>query len=245
MPIEQQIIELKEGLAKNNLVVFGAHCSVKYSGRAESFLEFGDRLCVIKPDKTFLVHQDAGNAPVNYMRENSMHNIIRDKEMIIISSAHAANKDFMEVAIKKMLFLSSHPLQDGQRIIIRGSEKDMSDMIYANPELIGLDFFPVSREEQTKHGFIDVLGFDNKGNLVVVECKRYRADLSAVQQLRRYVEKIKKSKGIDTVRGIVAAPNITSNAEQMLTDWGFEYRAVSPPKYHEEFDRKQRRLGDW
>jgi len=45
---------------------------------------------------------------------------------------------------------------------------------------------------------------DTKGNLVVVECKRYGADYNAVSQLQRYVEKIKQSKGISKVRGILA-----------------------------------------
>ena len=37
---------------------------------------------------------------------------------------------------------------------------------------------------------------ENK-TLTIVECKRYTGDLKAVSQLRRYVEKIKSSKGID------------------------------------------------
>jgi hypothetical protein len=101
---------------------------------------------------------------------------------------------------------------------------------------------PVSQEEQTAYGFIDVLGTDKDGTLTVVECKRYVADLSAVTQLRRYVEKLCASKGISKVRGILAAPKITQNAEQMLKDWGYSFVSVKPPKYLEEFDKKQQRL---
>ncbi|MBI4141199.1 DUF91 domain-containing protein, partial [Candidatus Woesearchaeota archaeon] len=122
------------------------------------------------------------------------------------------------------------------------TEEDMSKMLYSNPELIELGFKPVSQEEQTKYGFIDVFGTDKDGVLTVVECKRYCADLSAVTQLRRYVEKIKESKGIDTVRGIIAAPKITDNAKNMLEDWGFKFISVNPPKYLEEFDKKQSKL---
>ena len=50
------------------------------------------------------------------------------------------------------------------------------------------------------------------------------------------------SKGITRVRGILAAPKITQNAEQMLKDWGFSFVPVKPPKYLEEFDKKQVRL---
>ena len=35
---------------------------------------------------------------------------------------------------------------------------------------------------------------------------------------------------------------ITSNAEKMLTDWGFSFVVVHPPKYLEKYDKKQQRL---
>jgi RecB family endonuclease NucS len=50
------------------------------------------------------------------------------------------------------------------------------------------------------------------------------------------------SKGITNVRGILAAPKITENAARMLNDWGFEFVSVKPPKYLEEYDKKQSRL---
>ena len=86
------------------------------------------------------------------------------------------------------------------------------------------------------------MGVDKKGVLTIVECKRYCAELSAVTQLRRYVEKIMVSKGITKVRGIIAAPKITENAKKMLEDWGFEFKSINPPKYFEEYDKKQARL---
>ena len=141
-----------------------------------------------------------------------------------------------------MHFFNSHKLEDAQNIIVSGTEDDMSDMIYRNPAMIEDGFKPVSQEEQTKYGFIDVMGVDKKGVLTIVECKRYCAELSAVTQLRRYVEKIMVSKGITKVRGIIAAPKITENAKKMLEDWGFEFKSINPPKYFEEYDKKQARL---
>ena len=118
----------------------------------------------------------------------------------------------------------------------------MSDMLYKNPEMIEEGFSPVSQEEQTTYGFIDVFGKDRDGVLTIVECKRYCADLGAVTQLRRYVERVKETKGVDAVRGIIAAPKITPNAEKMLTDWGYSFKSVKPPMYLERYDRKQKRL---
>ena len=89
-----------------------------------------------------------------------------------------------------MYFFNSQKLEDGRSIVISGTEADMAKMLYEKPEMIEKGFTPVSQEEQTKYGFIDVLGVDKDGMLTVVECKRYCADLGAVTQLRRYVERL-------------------------------------------------------
>ena len=233
---------LNDALNRNETIIFACRCSIRYSGRAESFLETGDRLIIIKADKTLLVHQPSGNNPINYMKQNSSHSLTINTGKLFLKSSNLVQKEFLEAMIDRMFFFNTHKLDDSQSIIIAGTEEDMSKMLYSNPELIEQGFKPVSQEEQTAYGFIDVFGTDKDGVLTVVECKRYCADLSAVTQLRRYVEKIKESKGIDNVRGIVAAPKITDNAKNMLEDWGFKFISINPPKYLEEFDKKQSKL---
>lgn len=231
-----------DALNRNETIIFSCLCTIRYSGRAESFLDFGDRIVLIKADNALIIHQPYGNAPINYMKPGTTHAMqVRDGK-IIMKSNHLINKESMTLTIDRIYFFNTYKLEDGQSIIISGTEEDMSKMIYSNPELIEEGFKPVSQEEQTAYGFIDVFGQDKKGTLTVVECKRYTAELSAVTQLRRYVERVKESKGITKVRGIIAAPRITPNAEKMLKDWGFEFRSIKPPKYLEEYDRKQAKL---
>ncbi len=233
---------LNDALARNETIVFSCNCTIRYSGRAESYLDKGDRVIMIKSDNALIVHQPAGNAPINYMKPNTSHSLKIENGKLVLKSQNLILKERMEMVIDKIHFFNSQKLEDGQAITIAGTEDDMSDMIYNNPELIEEGFKPVSQEEQTKYGFIDVLGVDKNGVLTVVECKRYNAELSAVTQLRRYVEKIMVSKGITKVRGILAAPKITENAEKMLKDWGFEFKSIKPPKYLEEYDKKQSKL---
>ncbi len=242
MKTEEYQILLNDALARNETTVFSCKCRIRYSGRAESFLDWGDRIIMIKNDNTLLVHQPTGNTPINYMKPGSSHTLRCEHDQLILKSQNITQKETMEITISKMHFFNSHKLEDGQVIRVSGTEEDMSNMIYSNPEMIEEGFKPVSQEEQTKYGFIDVLGVDKNGVLTVVECKRYRAELSAVTQLRRYVEKIMVSKGITKVRGILAAPKITNNAEKMLNDWGFTFVSIKPPKYLEEYDKKQARL---
>ncbi len=231
-----------DALKRNETVVFGAQCTIRYSGRAESYLAEGDRIIIIKGDNTLLVHQPSGNNPINYMKPDTAHELSVQDKKLVLKSRNGALKENMDVAISRIHFFNSHKLEDGQSILVQGTEADMADMLYKKPHMIEEGFTPVSQEEQTKYGFIDVLGTDKDQTLTVVECKRYQADLAAVTQLRRYVEKLMVSKGISKVRGIIAAPKITPNAKQMLEDWGYSFVSVRPPKYLEAFDKKQQRL---
>ena len=242
MDFDHFIDEFNSGLGANETIVFFCNCKIKYSGRAESYLEQGDRLVIVKGDNTLLVHQPEGNNPINYMKPGSMINISKSGKHIEITSRNLKFKDYLDIEIWGVYDMMRYRIEDGQKLLLEGNEKDMSDMIYNNPELIAKDFRPLSREEHTKYGFIDVFGHDNKGNMIIIECKRYTGSLSCVTQLRRYVEKMKSLKGIDNITGILAAPSISPNAKKMLEDWGFSYRCVNPPKRLEKFDRKQKRL---
>jgi len=224
-------------------MVFLARCEVWYSGRAESYLPLGDRIIVIKEDSVILIHQPQGNNPINYMKPGSRISLSFDEGKLFMNCRNLALKEFLDIRIDVVHSFHSSKLEDGQSIQIEGTEKDMADMLYNKPELIEQGFRPFSREEHTKYGFIDLFGHDKERNLIIIECKRFRADLPAVSQLRRYVEKVEKSKGITGIRGIIAAPKITGNALKMLHDWGFEFISITPPKFRERFNKDQRTLG--
>ncbi len=243
--------EFSRAVNSGETMSFFCRCAVFYSGRAEAELEEGDRLVVVKADKSFLVHQPGGSNPVNYMKSDSVIELVesgtKQRKGVLIKSYNQKYKDYLDVLIFKVYSFCSFKLDDGRKLVLVGSERDMSDMIKENPSLISKDFTPLSREEHTKFGFIDVFGHDKKGNIVVVECKRYTAGFSAVQQLRRYVEKIIELKGLnkESVKGVVAAPDIAKNAEAMLRQWGFSFKRVNPPKRLEKFNKSQKSLGDY
>lgn len=240
MDLDDYAALINDALNRQETVVFACRCHVNYSGRAESNLALGDRLFIIKKDKTLLIHQPHGSTPINYMKAGAAHSVVVDHGKLHLKSTQA--KESLTAEIHTIHFFNSTAMRDGEVIELVGSERDMSDMLCANPEMVEKGFKPASREEQTAYGYIDVFGVDKNGVVTVVECKRYGADLSAVTQLRRYVEKVMVSKGITKVRGILAAPKITENAKAMLEDWGFSFVAVRPPKYLEQHTKKQARL---
>ncbi len=241
MKKEDFLNKVKDSLNNGATIVFSCSCEVAYSGRAESFLPEGDRLVIIKPDNTLLVHQPAGTVPINYMKGGSSHAICL-KDGLFLESQNLSTKEYLKILIKKIHFLNTHKLEDKEKLQLAGSEKDMAEMLYKNPEIIENGFTPLSMEEHTKYGFIDVFGYDKNNTLVIIECKRYVGDLKAVTQLRRYVEKMKKLKGLDRIRGILACPKISPNALKMLHDWGFEFKSVSPPKYLEKYRKDQKKI---
>lgn len=239
--------EIQSGLKQNAVVTVFCRCSVSYSGRAESELGEGDRLLIVKQDNALLVHQPEGSTPINYMKDGSKVDAVVRDGSLVLESQNLSDKDFLEVTCEEVYSVSSRRLVDGAELRLVGTEEDMSDMIREEPGVIGEWFNPVSREEHTSYGFIDVFGHDKEGNFVVVECKRYTAGVSAVQQLRRYVEKVASLKGVgpERVRGVLAAPSVAKNALDMAENWGYEYRRVEPPRRQERFKKGQKSLSDF
>jgi len=235
---------LNHALRHNELITVYCECEVKYEGRAYSKLERGDRIVIIKPDKTLLVHKPTGRNPVNWIKEGASIRIDAQDHLFI--TAEAINpREQMIIKISKVMLLNSCQLSDEEEVSIMGSEADMARMLYEKPYLISNDFRPVSLEEQTKYGFIDVMGHDGKGTLIIVECKRVTAGLNAVQQLRRYVEKIMEAKGVSEVIGYIAAPGMTKNSKQMLKDWGYKFIRVEPPMRNIIDKSRQKKLKDY
>jgi len=236
---------LDNSLKRGELITIYCECEVNYEGRAYSKLERGDRLIIIKPDKTILVHKPKGRNPVNWMGEGSSIKTDSNDEALFINSESINPREHMIIKASRIHSIMSCELSDEEEISVAGTEADMAQMIYEKPYLISNEFKPVSLEEQTKYGYIDVMGHDDKGTLIIVECKRVTAGLSAVQQLRRYVEKIKKAKGVKEVIGYIAAPSMTKNSEQMLKDWGYCFARVEPPIRNTIDKSQQKRLKDF
>ena len=240
--LESGFIALSNVFNNKSSCVINGRCRIWYSGRAESFLDFGERLVVIKKDGTIIVHRDEGSTPINWMPASTFHTVSVSSDKLVLISVLQKDGQQLKMEFDKLNFINSFVLEDAASFVSAGSEKEMAMMIYNNPSIINANFKPLSLEEHTKYGFIDVFGYDKDNILTVIECKRYSAGLDAVTQLRRYVEKIKKSRGLGKVNGIIAAPKITTNALKMLQDYRFSFVKVDPPKYFEDVKKKQTTL---
>ncbi len=245
--------ELEEELKKGNTIIIVGNCIVDYDGRINSHLELGERIIIVKNDRSVVVHKPKGVMPINYMKEKSIVELeveekILDGEQKTFFSLNVfsiKNKEFMKVKFYSVKHYVSLPLFDERTIELEGTEKDMSDMIMDHPELISKNFKPLSREEHNKYGFIDVFGYE-KDKLVIVECKKIQAEYNAVMQLDRYVKRISVSKGIplERIKGIIAAPSISESAYDYMKKLGYEYKTVNPPKRNIK-DKNQKGLNSY
>lgn len=219
---------IAEAIAQRKLVVLLASCTVSYEGRAVSRLGEGERLILIKPDGCTLVHRPYGSLPVNYQPEGSLVSVRREEGAIVIVSARVKPSEKLVIRVTRVLHLVTAELVDNAEFEMGGSEHEIRDAIAEAAELLlGEKLRPVEAEAKLSGtGFADLLMVDEKGNFVVVEVKRDRADVEAVYQLKRYVEHLRGAVG-PRVRGILAAPSISRKAYAALGREGLEYRRLN------------------
>ena len=143
LELQDYLTLLNDALRRNETIILGCNCSIRYSGRAESMLEDGDRVIIIKADKTLLIHQPTGNSPINYMKANTSHSLAVQDRTLTLKSRNLALKENMDIEINKLYFYNSQKMEDGRSIVIAGTEADMARMLYENPEMVEQGFKPV------------------------------------------------------------------------------------------------------
>ncbi len=202
---------------------------VKYQGRAKSFLDWGERIAMIKQDGTILIHQPILREPANWQPGGSKITFTIEKEHLILNSINSNPVEKMKVYFKSISFILVTSLRDQAKIILSGMENDLVNYILLNPDCIEEGFRIKKREKSVRSGSIDLFGYDKNHTPVVVEVKRGLANMNAVHQLRMYVKDIKKDRDNVNVRGILCAPKIPDMVRNLLTDYGLEWREISYP----------------
>jgi RecB family endonuclease NucS len=222
---------IQQAIREKIVALLVGQCIVNYFGRAGSVLPQGERIVIMKPDGTLLVHKKDKREPVNWNPPGCIATTKLTKEGLQIFSYRQKPKETLLVLFKELKLLATFDLVDEEDLYLVGSEKDLIDMVFNNPSLIEDGLKPIEREKMTRYGAIDLYCIDRDGNGVVMEFKRGRAELAGVSQLKRYVDEIKE-RYEKSVRGILVAPNITSSAMKLLKEYGLEYVRISKPPTH-------------
>lgn len=212
------------------VTVFG-RCTVEYEGRAASHLGPGDRLVVLKPDGTVLVHTDEGQKPVNWQPPGCTHEPGVEDGRFRIRSVRTAPDEELVVDFERVDQVSTFDVTDATDLALSGTEEDLRQRILDDPALVEPGFRPLATERETPAGAVDVYGEDRNGATVVVELKRKRVGPDAVGQLSRYVEALDRELHADAeIRGILVAPSVTPRARKLLAEKGLEFVSLAPPE---------------
>jgi RecB family endonuclease NucS len=208
------------------MIMIAGDCMVDYKGRARSFLDWGERVIMIKQDGALLVHQPEMREPINWQPTGSKTSFKIKDEKLILKSYNKKPPEKMNVTFRNLKFLTITSLKDKAKLVISGMESDVVNEIINNPEVVEEGLRIVKREKHVKSGMIDLFGYDKNHTPVIIEVKRSLANISAVQQLRMYVNDIKRDVDEANVRGILCAPRVPDMVKHLLSDYGLEWQEV-------------------
>jgi RecB family endonuclease NucS len=227
-PSNREALELVEdAIQSSRMLTIVGSCEVDYDGRASGYLAEGERLTLLKPDGTVLVHQNQDSDPVNWQPSGSRASASLYEDKLKLESTRSSPDETLEVLFHEVHHASAYSLQDGVELSLYGQESQMQERIMNEPEVIEEGFRALEKERESEYGRIDVFGRDGEGNHVILELKRRRVGPEAVDQLQRYVEDY-RGKGYESVRGILVSPSVTDSARERLEARGLEHLELEP-----------------
>ncbi|MCW4045926.1 MAG: endonuclease NucS [Candidatus Bathyarchaeota archaeon] len=218
-----------KAFAQRKTLIVAGNCRVRYVGRANSTLEPGERLLIIKADGSLLVHRPVGYEPVNWQPQGSVFHVHAREGTLEVHAVRQKPRENVSVVFSSVQMVSALSLDDSGEFLLYASEEDMHRAILLKPTLLEEGFTPISYEKKVEPGFVDVYGVDKAGRLVVVEVKRKTAGKEAALQLAKYIDAV-KAKANREIRGVLAAPSLGKDVQRLLETLGLEFKALDPKK---------------
>jgi endonuclease len=201
-----------------------ARCEVSYIGRTTTVLPEAVRLLMLKADGTFMVWADGGSPnvrPLNWMtpptvleEERSGADSGEDDpegaiERLIVRKQRSDER--LEIAVSEIIADIDHLVDDVAALEKEGLERELQELLADAPHWCGEGFRLVRREWPTDIGPVDLMCRDIADEWVAVEIKRI-ATMESVEQLTRYLERIRLDPAMASCRGVLVAKWIKPQA---------------------------------
>jgi RecB family endonuclease NucS len=206
-----------------------AKCAVQYTGRLSTTLPEAPRLLMIKADGTFMIWADGGGSsvkPLNWMTPPTV--IEESPELMVVRKRTGASEERLEIVISEVLSDVTHAMGtpgEGGGLEKDGVEAHIQELLAERPECCGEGFRLVRREWPTDIGPVDLMCRDADKDWVAVEVKRI-AGIEAVEQLTRYLERIRLDPALASCRGVLAAQAIKPQARVLAESRGIAWVEV-------------------
>jgi RecB family endonuclease NucS len=190
-----------------------ARCEVRYSGRLNAVLPEALRLLMVKADGSFMVHADSGGfKPSNWMTAPTViEEIGSPPTQIVVRKRAGATEDRLEIDIADVVSDVTHDMGEAAALEKDGVERDLQEALAGAPQFCGEGFRLVRREWPTDIGPVDLMCRDTQDAWIAVEIKRV-CTIDAVEQLTRYLERIRRDPAMASCRGVLAAQSIKPQA---------------------------------
>jgi RecB family endonuclease NucS len=203
-----------------------ARCEVSYVGRLTTVLPEAVRLLMLKPDGTFMVWADAGGPsvkPLNWMAPPTVIEEERDAggRLTRLLVRKRREEDRLLLVIAEVLSDVEHELDALAGLEKEGLERELQELLADAPQWCGEGFRLVRREWPTDIGPVDLMCRDSQDDWIAVEVKRI-ATIEAVEQLTRYLERLRRDPALASCRGVLAAQVIKPQARVLAIARGID-----------------------
>jgi endonuclease len=151
--------------------------------------------------------------------------VIEEEEGRIVVRKHKG-EDRLEIALAEVLSDVNHAMDfDADRLEKDGVEAHLQAALAAAPEWCGEGFRLVRREWPTDIGPVDLMCRDDEDGWIAVEIKRI-GTIDAVEQLSRYLERIRLDPALAGCRGVLAAQIVKPQARVLAEARGLDWVEV-------------------
>jgi RecB family endonuclease NucS len=203
-----------------------ARCSVNYSGRLSTHLGEATRLLLLKADGTFMVFSDHGSQSVKPLNWMTPPTIVEELPgTLVVRKGAGASEERLEIELAEVLSDVTHEMGSPELDVALakdGVEAHLQELLAEQPHWCGEGLTLVRREWPTDIGPVDLMCKDQDGGgWVAVEIKRV-AGIDAVEQLTRYLERIRRDPAFAVCRGVLAAQLIKPQARVLAAARGIE-----------------------
>lgn len=200
-----------------------ARCEVSYIGRLATVLPEAVRLLMVKADGAFMVWADGGGAvkPLNWMSPPTEIDEQRgpDGTLQSLTVRKHRGEDRLQISIAEVISEVHHQLDVEGALEKEGVEREIQELLAASPERCEEGLRLVRREWPTDIGPVDLMCRGSQDEWVAVEIKRI-ATIDAVEQLTRYLDRIRLDPQLGSCRGVLAAQQIKPQARVLAESRG-------------------------
>lgn len=175
---------------------------------------------MVKSDGSVMVHADTGGyKPQNWMTPPTV--IEEEDGSIVVRKRAGASEDRLDIRIVEMVSDVMHDMGEAAALEKNGVEADIQELLADAPQWCGEGFRLVRREWPTDIGPVDLMCRDGEDEWIAVEIKRI-ATIDAVEQLTRYLERIRLDPALGSCRGVLAAQIIKPQARVLAQARGID-----------------------